>query len=199
MVMERTELRPAPGFVDTPHPPIAGPERLVGRTEEIDIARPLAKVLAAVEAMPLADAIDPDAGLPGVVGTYGLTPEAFGPPGTRHLVFLTDGTTVREQVLERTTTATDYRFRYVVWGYTTPAAKPLKYGLGDFHYTAAGPDRTHIRWTYAFELRPDRFPGFLGVGLGGWLLKKAFLDTTYARWLRASLARTKAAAEAWKG
>jgi hypothetical protein len=196
MVMERTETDLPPDFVDFDPPPVATRDRLVSRTEEIDIERPLAHVLAAVEAMPLAEAIDPDAGLPGVIGTYPLTPGGFGPPGSRHVVFLTDGTTVREQVLERSTTETDHRFRYVVWGYTTPAAAPLKYGMGDFHYTAAGPGRTHVRWTYSFELRPDRFPGFLGVALGGFLLKMAFLDTAYARWMRASLARTKAAAEA---
>ena len=41
-------LQPPPGFVDTPHPPIAGSDKLVSHTEEITIHRPLADVLAQV-------------------------------------------------------------------------------------------------------------------------------------------------------
>lgn len=188
---------PPPGFVDTPHPPVAGPEKLVSRTEEIDIDRPLAEVVAAVNATPLADSIVKDSELPGVRGTYVLAGGVFDKPDSRHMLFLTDGTTAVEQVLERTQTAASYRFRYVVWNYTTAAAKPLKYGLGDFHFTAAGERRTHVRWTYSFELRPDRFPGFLGVGLGGTLLKAAFLNGPYARWMQGTLALTKKNAEVW--
>ncbi len=192
------EFRPPPGFVDTPHPPIAGPHKLVSRTEEIVVDRPLAHVLAAVDATPLPQSIAASGGLPGVRGSYVLAGGKFDQPGSRHLIFLTDDTTAVEQVLEKTTTPATRRFRYVVWNYTTAAAAPLLYGLGDWLYTAEG-DRTRVRWTYAFELRRNKFPGFLGVGLGGGMLKIAFLNGPYAKWMAATLALTRQNAEAYPG
>lgn len=189
-----TDHKPPAGFVDTPPPAVAGPDKLVSHTEEIVIDRPLAVVLASVDATPLADTISGAGGLPGVAATHTLTPGPYGDTGSRHMVFLTDDTTIVEQVLERTRTASEYRWRYVVWNYTTAAAKPLRYGLSDFHYTAVG-ERTGIRWTYSFELRKDRFPGFLGVAIGGMLLKAAFLNGPYAKWMSANLAGIKARAE----
>jgi len=186
--------RPPPGFVETPHPPVAGPEKLVSHVESMVIDRPFPRVVAAVDALPLSRRHPAAAGLPGVADTLPLTPDGFGPVGGRHLVFLTDDTTVVEQVLENTRTDTSWRFRYVVWGYTTPAAKPLRYGVGDFHYVAEG-ETTRLIWTYSFGLKPDVFPGFLGVGLGGFLLKLAFLDGPYAAWMRAGLAAIKQGVE----
>jgi len=198
MTTTDTALRPPPGFVETPHPPVAGPEKLVSHVEDVVIDRPLAEVARAVDATLLSERHPAAAGLPGVAATLALTPEGFGPVGGRHLVFLTDDTTVVEQVLENTRTDASWRFRYVVWGYTTPAAKPLRYGVGDFRYTAEG-DRTRLTWTYSFGLKPDVFPGFLGIALGGLLLKLAFLNGPYAAWMRAGLASIKAKAEAWSG
>lgn len=190
-----TGFAPPEGFIDTPHPPIAGPERLVSRTEEIRIERPLAQVLAVIDAMPIQRAFAPAGGVPGVAGTHVLAGERFDLPGSRHMIFLTDGTTAVEQVLEKTTTDAGRRFRYVVWNYTTPTAAPLVYGLADWRYLAEG-EGTRIVWTYSFELRRNRFPGMLGVGLGGRLLRAAFLDGPYARWMRAALAQARAEAEA---
>jgi hypothetical protein len=189
-----TAHRPPPGFVETPHPPVAGPDKLVSHVEAVVIDRPFAQVVAAVDALPLSQRHPAAAGLPGVVATHPLTADGFGPVGGRHLVFLSDGTTVVEQVLENARTDTSWRFRYVVWGYTTPAAKPLRYGLGDFHYVAEG-ERTRLTWTYSFELKGDTFPGFLGAGLGGFLLKLAFLNGPYGAWMRAGLAAIKQGAE----
>ena len=191
-------LKPPAGFIDTPHPPVSGPEKLVTRVEDIVIDRPLAQVMASVAGTPLADTIARDAGLPGVTGTHVLAGGTFGEPGSRHMAFLTDDSTIVEQVLERTRTPTEDRMRYVVWNYTSATAAPLRYGLAEFLYTAEGEGRTRVRWTYSFELRRDRFPGFLGP-LGGPLLKAAFLNGPYAKWMRATLARIKANAEAWTG
>lgn len=190
-----TDFTPPAGFIDTPHPPVSGPDKLVSRTEEIVVDRPLAQVLAAVDNTPLSQSIAEAGGLPGVRGAHVLAGGKFDQPGSRHMLFLTDGTTAVEQVLEKTTTATSRRFRYVVWNYTTAAAKPLLYGLGDWLYTAEG-DRTRVRWTYSFELRRNQFPGFLGVALGGALLKAAFLNGPYAKWMAATLVLTKKNAEA---
>lgn len=186
--------RPPPGFVETAPPPVAGPAKLVSHVESVVIDRPFAQVVAAVDALPLSRRHPAAAGLPGVADTLALTPDGFGPVGGRHLVFLTDDTTVIEQVLENTRTESQWRFRYQVWGYATAAAKPLRYGLGDFHYVAEG-ERTRLTWTYSFELKGDAFPGFLGVGLGGFLLKLAFLNGPYANWMKAGLAAIKAGAE----
>lgn len=187
---------PPAGFVDTPHPPVSGPDRLVSHTEAIVVDRPLAQVLAAVDNTPLAQSIAEAAGLPGVRGTHVLAGGAFDRPGSRHMLFLTDDTTCVEQVLEKTTTQTSRRFRYVVWNYTTAAAKPLLYGLGDWLYAAEG-EATRVRWTYSFELRRDQFPGVFGTAIGGALLKAAFLNGPYAKWMSATLALTKRNAETW--
>ena len=191
---EAAARRPPPDFAAPPRPPVAGPAKLVSRVESVVVDRPFAQTVRAVDATPLSVRHPAAAGLPGVEDTAPLTPEGFGPVGGRHLVFLTDGTTVVEEVLENTRTDTDWRFRYQVWGYTTAAARPLRYGLGDFHYVAQG-ERTRITWTYSFELKPDAFPGLLGVGLGGALLKLAFLNGPYAQWMRAGLAAIKGAVE----
>lgn len=190
------DLTPPPGYDPGPPPAVSGPERLVSHVEEISIDRPLPHVVAAIDAAPLAAWIDGTGQLPGVRGTAVLVGERFDAPGSRHMVFLTDGTSVVEQILEKHRGPDGYRFRYVVWDYSTPAARPLLYGLGQFDYTPAGEGRTHVRWTYSFELHRDRFPGLLGPRLGGWLLRKALLDGPYARWMKGSLARIKAIAEA---
>jgi hypothetical protein len=178
-----------------PAPAVASLDQLVSRVEHVVIDRPLGHVVAAVEAMPLSARHPAAAGLPGVAATEPLTPDGFGPVGGRHRVRLTDGTTVLEEVLENARSEAEWRFRYVVWGYTTPAARALRYGVGDFHYVADG-GRTRVTWTYAFALKPDAFPGLLGRRLGGLLLKLAVLDRPYARWMRAGLAAIKARAEA---
>lgn len=190
-----TDLAPPPGYAPSDPPPLGPARRLVSRVEEAVIERPLSEVVAAVDAARLEDWIDGSGSLPGVRGTCMLRGERFDAPGSRHMIFLTDGTTVVEEVLDKHRGPDGYGFRYQVWDYSTPAAKPLRYGLGAFAYTPAGEGRTHVRWTYAFELRPDRFPGLLGPRLGGWLLKKALLDGAYAQWMRGSLARLKAIAE----
>lgn len=182
------------GYVVAEPDPIASPDRLVSRVEQVVIEAPLAQVVARVDAMPLSARHPPAAGLPGVVDTVPLSAEAFGPVGSRHLVFLSDGANVVEQVVENRRTDAEWRFRYQVWGYTTPAAKPLRYGVGDFHYVADG-QRTRLTWTYSFELKSDVFPGVLGRTLGGLLLRLAVLDGPYAKWMRTGLAAIKRQAE----
>lgn len=181
-------------FVDVPHPPIAPVERLVSRTEEITIARGLDVVVDSVERTALEDAIVKVGALPSVAGTVTLTPGAFGRVGSRRLVCLTDGSTLLEQILQNERTDDAHRFRYVVWNYTSRVARPVSYGVGDFEKTALSPDRTRVRWTYAFALKPDRFPGLLGP-LGRLAFRLAFLDRRYAAMMRATLRRQRANAE----
>ena len=81
-----------------------------------------------------------------------------------------------------------------MWNYTTEKARPIVYGIGDFHYSDIGGGRTHIAWTYSFKLREHRFPGNLGA-LGRFLFHKYFLECEYADLMRGVLNRYKADAE----
>lgn len=189
-----TGCTPPPGFKDTPHPAIAPAEQLISHTEEVVIQRSMAEVSAAMD-RPLSQGILKSDSLPGVAGTHVLTEGNFGAPGSRRVVCLTDGTTVEEQSLERVTESNGSRFRYVVWNYGTPRARPVAYGVGEFHTVQIAPSETRITWTYSFKLKPDVFPGDMGA-LGRWLFKVTFLDRDYASLMRSTLARNKAAAEA---
>ena len=169
-------------------------EQLVSRTEQIDIDRSLDVTLKAAQ-RPLKDALHQTSSLPGVAGDYVLTKGEFGDPGSRRIVCLTDNTTVEEQVLERDRTPTTFHLRYVVWNYTTPKARPIAYGVGNFLYSQTENGNTHITWTYSFQLNQHRFTGYLGA-LGKYLFRWGFLDGEYAELMRNSLSSTKSAAEA---
>ncbi len=175
---------PPQAFVDTPHPSVAPVDELVSHTEEIVIERPLSLVLKAVQ-RPLRDAIHHPGSLPGVVGEYDLPGGEFGAPGSRRMVCLSDGSTLEEQVLERVQNAASYQFRYVVWNFTSPAARPIDYAVGKFVYTGTR-GQTRIVWTYAFQLKRDRFPGYLG-SFGNFLFRIGFVDRQWADLMRQTL------------
>lgn len=132
--------------------------------------------------------------LPGVTGSYMLTEGRFGAPGSRRLNCLSDGSTLVEQMLLREQRIDSVRFRYAVWNYTSSKARPIAYGVGEFMYSAADNGRTHVRWTYSFQLNRHRFPGMLG-GLGDYLFRISFLDRSYAAMMRGVLVSTKADSE----
>jgi len=180
---------PPSGFVDTPHPAIVDEKELVSHTEEITIDRPLDKVLEGSN-RPLKDTIHKTSSLPGVSGDHMLTQGTFGAPGSRRLTCLTDGSTLEEEVLQRERTNNSYRFRYVVWNYTSETARPIVYGIGDFHDSDLGDGRAHVVWTYSFMLKRERFPGEFG-GFGRFLFRVGFLDRQYADMMRATLNGTK--------
>ena len=87
-----------------------------------------------------------------------------------------------------TRTKSSAEFRYVVWNYTTPKARPILYGVGDFVRTDLGDGRTRVRWTYSFQLNRSRFPGFLGA-FGDYLFRVNFLDREYAAMMRRTLGK----------
>jgi hypothetical protein len=153
---------PPPGFWDTPHPAVAPVEQLISHTEEIIISRQIQVVSAAMN-KPLTQAIRQSSSLPGVSGDYMLTQGEFGAPGSRHIVCLTDGGSVEEEAMEREGTANSGRFRYIVWNYATPKARPIAYGVGEFRTVQIDPAHTRVTWTYSFKLKEDVFPGSLGV------------------------------------
>jgi hypothetical protein len=176
------------GFVDIPHPAIASADELVSHTEEITIERPLAEVLDGFN-RPLKDSIHKTSSLPGVSGDHMLTQGTFGTPGSRRLTCLTDGSTLEEEVLQSERTGNSFHFRYVVWNYTSESARPIVYGVGDFHDSDLG-GRTHVVWTYSFMLNRERFPGELG-SFGRFLFRVGFLDRQYADMMQATLNGTK--------
>jgi hypothetical protein len=184
---------PPPGFRDTPHPVIAPSEQLVAHTEEILIDRPLSVVSDAMN-KPLNQALRGTNSLPGVSGDFMLTKGPFGAPGSRHIVCLTDGGSVEEEALERERSAGSAHFRYIVWNYQTPKARPIAYGVGEFRSFEVDGSRTRVTWTYSFKLKEDVFPGNLGR-LGQFLFRVGFLDRDYAAMMRGVLNGYKASAE----
>ncbi|HEX3886253.1 MAG TPA: SRPBCC family protein [Phenylobacterium sp.] len=177
---------------DLAPPPDVDPQApMIARTERIVVARPAADVFAYVVAGPLDEMIPATRQLPGVTGTTLLTPGSWGSVGGRRHVHLSDGSQTTERVLDAQPGA---HFRYQVWDYTTAAGKPIAYALGEFLFKQLEGGRTEIVWTYAFRLRDDIFPGNL-CGLGRWLMRRVFLDTAYARLMRASLAAIRQALE----
>jgi hypothetical protein len=178
-----TELAPPP-LIDPTAPMIA-------RTDRIVIDLPPLVLAERLLSAKLEDQIPETPGLPGVVGTTQLTPGEWGRTGSRRMVHLSDGGSATEQVLEY---VAGEGFRYQVWDYTTAAARPIAYAIGEFRYQPLTGERTEVVWTYAFRLREDRFPGFLGP-LGRWLLRVAFLDRAYAVLMSQTLKAMKAYAE----
>lgn len=169
-------------------------ERLVTRVETIRIRAPLAVVLASIAETKLEDAIPRQRNLPSVTGTKLLTPGAFDFPGARRIVCLSDGSTLMEQLLENRVSATEARFRYIVWNYTSATARPISYAVGDFVRTQMPTGETHVRWTYAFKMNRTRWPGMLGF-VGDQMFRWWFLDGDYAKMMRATLAADKQRAE----
>jgi len=184
---------PPPGFTDTPHPAIAPMEQLVSHTEETVIDRPLSVVSNAMN-KPLNQVIRQSDSLPGVSGDFILTSGQFGAPGSRHIVCLTDGGSVEEQALEHEDNTTSGHFRYIVWNYQTPKARPIAYGVGEFRSQQIDGSHTRVTWTYSFSLKDDVFPGYLGE-FGRWLFRVGFLDRDYAAMMRGVLSGYKTTAE----
>jgi hypothetical protein len=184
---------PPDGFHDAPHPVIGPSEQLVPHTEEIVISRPFSVVSDAMN-KPLEKTINKSESLPGVSGDYMLTPGTFGAPGSRHILCLTDGTSTEEEALEHEDAPTSSHFRYIVWNYTTPKAKPIAYGVGEFRTVQLDAGHTRITWTYSFMLKEDVFPGELGA-VGRWFFRVSFLDTEYAGMMKDVLKGYKQDAE----
>ena len=102
---------PPSGFSNGPHPIIADPGQLVAHTEEeITVAHSLAEVMDKNAKVELKDAIHKAGSLPGVVGIFPLGTIPFPRPGSRHIVCLSDGSTLLEQSLEEEHSSTFYRF-----------------------------------------------------------------------------------------
>jgi hypothetical protein len=179
--------------VDLPPPPAIDPTAaMIARTDRIVVDLPVKDFWDWSVQAPLESILGDTGGLPGVVGTTALTPGPWGAPGERRIVHLSDGSSCTEQILAA---SPPHGFRYQVWNYSTAAARPIAYAVGEFRHVALDGERTEVVWTYAFRLRGDRFPGVLGP-VGRWILKTAFLDRAYATLMRETLEAMKQGAEA---
>jgi len=177
---------PPPGFVEMQRPALTGLDPLVAHTEEVTVPHSLAEVLDAGARTSLKDAIHKAGGLPGVTGVYPLGTLPFPAPGARHIVCLSDGSTLQEESLNLERTPTTSRFRYIVWHYTSSQARPIEYGIGEFRDIQIDAGHTHIVWTYSFKLKDNEFPGYFGC-FGRYVFKVGFLDRQYAAMMRATL------------
>lgn len=168
---------PPAGFDNPPLPKIAPLDSLLSHTEVKEVALPLADVMKGA-ARPLEEAIRPTKDLPGVSGTFRLSSGPYGSVGARRLVCLTDGNIAVEEVLLTESKDGVNRFRYVVWNYTNPKFRDVRYAVGEFVRTQPAPDRTHVNWTYRFALVE---------GADAEAFRKTFLETAFATWMRSVL------------
>ncbi|MFZ0592543.1 MAG: hypothetical protein WAM39_18950 [Bryobacteraceae bacterium] len=175
---------PPPGFVDSPHPTVAPTGELVSHTEQVVIDRPFRMISREDDGKNDRQRnnipnIRPSGSLPGVKGIYLLTSGEWGAPGSRRIVCLTDGSTTHEEVLEHESLPNFSRFRYIVWNYTTPRARPVEYeyGVGEFRIVPIDGARTRVKWTYSFKLKDNVFPGNLGAW-GNGCFASGFLTVT---------------------
>jgi hypothetical protein len=172
-----------PANLDTSAVPALEPAQHAKLTHTVTatVAVPPAQFRTWFFATPLEQMLPGTRELPAVTGTARVGDAAFPTPGAVRYVCLADGNGALERVLE----LEPERFTYEVWGYTSPQARGIRYGFGEFTLTAAG-DATLVRWTYAFRLKDDRLPGLLGP-VGRFLFRAAFLDGTYADFMQAGM------------
>lgn len=161
------------------YPTAADP--VVSHEVAFDVAAPRDQFVRAFLAAPLERFIKGTKALPGVDHTEPLTPAHYPAVGSVRLVVLRDGNTAHEEVLA----CDEGQLRYFVTQYSSPEARPVEWGLGEFTFTALE-DRTHVTWKYSFKLRQNTFPGWLG-GLGRTLFRKQFLESDYAEFMNAQV------------
>lgn len=136
-------------------------------------------------ALPLEEALPGTDEIPGVNRTEALSDGPWGEDGSRRRVILNDGSTALEEAMS---SRLPERFRYVVWNYTSDAAKHVRYGVGEFRFTSEH-DGTRVEWTY--PLAPRGWPAT-------WFLGR-FVNRDYREMMEASLRAMKRNAEtSWR-
>lgn len=169
----------------SPPPEIASERKLRSATVTDVFDVPLGFVPSWFTSLPLEKALPGTDEIPGVSGTEPLTKSPWGENGARRRVVLDDGSTALEQVVDANLPE---RFRYIVWNYTSDAAKSVRYGVGEFRFTPEG-DGTRVEWTYSLAAR--RWPAT-------WFLGR-FVNRDYRDMMEVSLQAMKSHAEAsWR-
>lgn len=164
----------------TPAPRLGDPGELKSATVSAHLDVPCGFIRRWFEPMSLVDALPGTRELPGVERVELLT-ERWGAPGARRRVVLRDETTALEQVVEN---ELPDRFRYVVWNYTSAAAKYVRYGVGEFRFQAEE-GGTRVTWTYGFQ--PRGWPASWLVG--------SWVQGPWRRYMEAAMVRMKELAE----
>ncbi|MEM6291640.1 MAG: hypothetical protein AAGA54_10255 [Myxococcota bacterium] len=123
----------------TPAPRVEDPDELLRTSVRATLAIPVEQAEDWFFARNLSEVIRGTDSIPAIRGTTTLT-GAWGQPGDRRRVELSDDGTALEQVLENNLPE---RFTYVVWNYTSDAAKYVEYGVGEFRFEAAG-EKTQV-------------------------------------------------------
>jgi|GEM_PF-1930574 len=166
----------------TPAPTVAPLDQLTATTVVADFAVPREFAVEWFVAMPLERTLTGTDDVPGVRRSVMLTEGDWGQPGARRRVEVKDDSTALEQILEA---RLPDAFRYVVWNYTSDAARYVRYGVGEFNFESAGDGTTRVSWTYAFEANGWPASWFLG----------GFVRGDWREFMTDSLANMKADAE----
>ncbi|RXZ72730.1 SRPBCC family protein [Agromyces albus] len=120
---------------------------------------------------------------PAVVGTVPITGE-WRPgerEGDRRRVEFADGNSLAEEVL----VDSPERFRYMIWGFTSPQRFAVQHGIAEFRYAGEGRG-TRLTWEYTFLPTAE----FLRPAV------EWFLESTMSPMMRATLAAIRDGAEA---
>lgn len=141
----------------TPHPsPSADDDDYETSRIEVDFPVPRERLWEYMMNQPLERTLVGTKSIPPVVGATLLTPE-WGKVGSRRRVNLGDGSTSLEEILD---VDGHDRFRYMVWNFTSDAARAVEYAVGEFRWQST-PKGTHIVWTYRFRSRGWPYSWFL--------------------------------------
>lgn len=148
--------------------------------ENIRVAAPLSAVFA-VAAGPDVPALFRARGLvPGVVAVSGHE-GAWSAPGETRLLSLSDGASVREELLEF---RSNESFTYRVSGLTGLFGVLMREARGEWRLCETAPGETYIEWIYRFS--PAPFAALAG---------RFVVSALWPGYMRAALARIKSAAE----
>lgn len=180
-----------PALANLAQAPALQPEAHTKLTRSISttIDMPIEKFRTWFYKAPLEQLLPGTSKLPAVLKTEAIGELAFPAESAKRYVCLADG----NGAIEKVVSLSPERFSYLVFDYTVPEAKPIKYGYGEFVMTANG-DSTNLSWSYSFLLKEDTFPGWLGP-IGRFLFRISFLDSTYAEFMSVGMEAIKTTAE----
>lgn len=155
---------------------------MIRHTEAIDVGVPAAGFLPWFVPRDPVGLFDGWGPIPGVAGVEGQS-GAWTAPGSRRLLRLSDGAAAVEAVLAYDPPA---RFAYRMSGFSGLMGRLVRRIDGEWRCAALDARTARIAWTYAFA---DR--GFVAG-----LVLRAMVATAWRGYMRAALARVRAAAEA---
>lgn len=110
------------------------------------VAMPIDRFDAWFQSVELEEILPGYGSIPRIVRSE-LVKGTWSDPGARRRVFMEDGSSVLEEVLEE---RRPHYFSYMVWGFASPIGLLARYGRGEFFMSEAGQDATDVRWVYSF-------------------------------------------------